>query len=257
MLEVQGLSKRFGGLVAVDDLSFEVPRGSILGMIGINGAGKTTVMNCVNGLYKSDAGRITLNGTDISRKTPHDIAHQGLGRTFQVPRVFRRMTLIENLLSTVLDSKLSDAELSAQAEAILDGVDLYALRHNHGEELSGGQQKLLELARVMMFDPDMILLDEPSMGLAPQLVEEIFAIVKDLNEKEKVSFLLAEQNTNMALRYAGYGYVLENGRVVMDGAAATLRENEDIKEFYLGLDTGGRKSFRNVKHYRRRKRWLV
>ena len=122
---------------------------------------------------------------------------------------------------------------------------------------SGGEQQMTALGRALMAKPKMILLDEPSMGLAPQLVEEIFDIVKDLNEKEKVSFLLAEQNTNMALRYAGYGYVLENGRVVMDGAAATLRDNEDIKEFYLGLDTGGRKSFRNVKHYRRRKRWLV
>ena len=169
MLQIEGLSKRFGGLVAVDDLSFQAPRNTILGMIGVNGAGKTTVMNCISGLYRSDTGRITLDGKDITNKTPHDIAHHGLGRTFQVPRVFRRMTLIENLLSTVLDSPLSDAELVEQATSILDEVQLHELRYNYAEELSGGQQKLLELARVMMFDPGTILLDEPFAGVNPSL----------------------------------------------------------------------------------------
>jgi len=165
MLKVEGLNKQFGGLVAVDDLSFEDPRKTILGLIGINGAGKSTVMNCISGLYRSDSGRVMLGGKDITRKTPHDIARHGLGRTFQVPRLFHRMTLVENLLTTVLDSKRKNAELVEQAEAILDSVDLHGLRHNNGEELSGGQQKLLELARVMMFDPNMILLDEPFASL--------------------------------------------------------------------------------------------
>ncbi len=196
MLKVEGLSKRFGGLVAVDDLSFEVPRKTILGLIGINGAGKSTVMNCISGLYRSDSGRVMLGGKDITRKTPHDIARHGLGRTFQVPRLFHRMTLVENLLTTVLDSKRKNAELVEQAEAILDSVDLHGLRHNHGEELSGGQQKLLELARVMMFDPDMILLDEPFAGVNPSLCRLLIERIEALLGEGKTFLLISHDLTS-------------------------------------------------------------
>jgi branched-chain amino acid transport system ATP-binding protein len=233
MLEVQGLSKRFGGLVAVNDLSFEVPRNSILGMIGINGAGKTTVMNCINGLYTSDAGRITLGGADISRKTPHDIAHQGLGRTFQVPRVFHRMTLVENLLSTVLDSKLSDAELIETAESILDSVDLYGLRHNHGEELSGGQQKLLELARVMMFDPDMILLDEPFAGVNPSLCRLLIERIEALLGAGK-TFLLVSHDLTSIYRLSSRILVLNQGQRIAEGGVEDIKNDPQVIEAYLG-----------------------
>ena len=158
MLEVEGVVKRFGGLLAVNDLSFQVPAGTILGLIGINGAGKTTVMNCINGIYRSDAGRVRFEDADITNRTPHEIARAGIGRTFQVPRVFRRMTLVENLLVPMLASAESDQALTAQAEAYLAQVDLHGLRHNFAEEPLGRSRRLLEFARVMMFDPKLILL---------------------------------------------------------------------------------------------------
>jgi len=235
MLQIEGLSKRFGGLVAVDDLSFQAPRNTILGMIGVNGAGKTTVMNCISGLYSSDTGRITLDGKDITNKTPHDIAHHGLGRTFQVPRVFRRMTLIENLLSTVLDSPLSDAELVEQATSILDEVQLHELRYNYAEELSGGQQKLLELARVMMFDPGTILLDEPFAGVDPISVIDIQSIIRQLAERG-IGVLITDHNVRETLGICDRAYVMGDGEVLAEGNPTQILENKIVRKIYLGND---------------------
>jgi len=233
MLQIEGLSKRFGGLVAVNDLSFQVPRNTILGMIGVNGAGKTTVMNCISGLYSSDTGRITLDGKDITNKTPHDIAHHGLGRTFQVPRVFRRMTLIENLLSTVLDSPLSDAELVEQATSILDEVQLHELRYNYAEELSGGQQKLLELARVMMFDPGTILLDEPFAGVNPGLCKILIERIESLVDAGK-SFLLISHDLTSIYRLSHHIVVLNQGQKIAEGNVEDIKNNPQVIEAYLG-----------------------
>ena len=233
MLQIEGLSKRFGGLVAVDDLSFQAPRNTILGMIGVNGAGKTTVMNCISGLYSSDTGRITLDGKDITNKTPHDIAHHGLGRTFQVPRVFRRMTLIENLLSTVLDSPLSDAELVEQATSILDEVQLHELRYNYAEELSGGQQKLLELARVMMFDPGTILLDEPFAGVNPSLCKILIERIESLIDAGK-TFLLISHDLTSIYRLSNHIVVLNQGQKIAEGNVEDIKNNPQVVEAYLG-----------------------
>jgi len=233
MLQIEGLSKRFGGLVAVDDLSFQAPRNTILGMIGVNGAGKTTVMNCISGLYSSDTGRITLDGKDITNKTPHDIAHHGLGRTFQVPRVFRRMTLIENLLSTVLDSPQSDAELVEQATSILDEVQLHELRYNYAEELSGGQQKLLELARVMMFDPGTILLDEPFAGVNPSLCKILIERIESLVDAGK-TFLLISHDLTSIYRLSHHIVVLNQGQKIAEGNVEDIKNNPQVIEAYLG-----------------------
>ncbi len=233
MLKVEGLSKRFGGLVAVDDLSFEVPRKTVLGLIGINGSGKSTVMNCISGLYRSDSGRVTLDGKDITRKTPYDIARHGLGRTFQVPRLFRRMTLVENLLTTVLDSRRKDAELVEQAEAILDSVDLHGLRHDHGEELSGGQQKLLELARVMMFDPPMILLDEPFAGVNPSLCRLLIERIEVLLGEGK-TFLLISHDLTSIYRLSSHILVLNQGRKIAEGGVENIKNDPQVIEAYLG-----------------------
>lgn len=233
ILGVAGLVKRFGGLVAVDNVSFSIERGSILGMIGINGAGKTTVMNCINGIYRADGGKVTCNGRDITNLSPHAIARSGIGRTFQVPRIFHRMTLIDNLLVTSLDSSDSDAELVARAEHYLERVKLAELRYNHGEELSGGQQKLLELARVMMFDPTLILLDEPFAGVNPTLCRLFIERIQELQRDGK-SFMLVSHDLTSIYRLSNHIIVLNQGQVIAEGGVEDIKNDPAVIEAYLG-----------------------
>jgi branched-chain amino acid transport system ATP-binding protein len=233
MLDVQNLSKRFGGLTAVRDLSFNVPRNTILGMIGVNGAGKTTVMNCINGLYDADTGKIVLDGRDISGQSAHEIAHSGLGRTFQVPRIFRRMTLVDNLRATVLHRKESDRAQIERAEALLERVSLSQLRENYAEELSGGQQKLLELARVMMFDPPFIMLDEPFAGVNPQLCNVLIDHIQGLLAEGK-TFLLVSHDLSSIYRLSNHIIVLNQGQKIAEGSADEIRRNPEVVEAYLG-----------------------
>lgn len=233
MLDVQSLSKRFGGLMAVRDLSFHVPKNTILGVIGVNGAGKTTMMNCINGLYDADTGKVVLGGRDISRLSAHEIAHAGLGRTFQVPRVFRRITLVDNLRATVLHLKESDRAQVERAEALLERVNLYRLRDNYAEELSGGQQKLLELARVMMFDPPFIMLDEPFAGVNPQLCNVLIDHILSLLAEGK-TFLLVSHDLSSIYRLSNHIIALNQGQKIAEGSADEIRQNPEVIEAYLG-----------------------
>ena len=233
LLSVDGLVKRFGGLIAVRDVSFTINRGNIVGLIGINGAGKTTLMNCINGIYRTDSGHVTFDGHDITRRTPHEIAAHGVGRTFQVPRTFHRLSLIDNLMIPVLGSNLSDAELTEQAEACLARVNLYDLRGNNGEELSGGQQKLLELARVMMFDPRLILLDEPFAGVNPSLCRIMIHEIETMREAG-TTFLLVSHDLTSIYRLSDHLLVLNQGEIIAEGGVADVRDNPDVIEAYLG-----------------------
>ena len=233
-----------------------------MALLGANGAGKTTTLKAISNLLRAERGEVTkgsieFDGKRIDRLTPNELVRMGVCQVMEGRHCFQHLTVEENLLTGAFTRKISRAELKADLEKVYAYFPrLKERREAQAGYTSGGEQQMTAVGRALMARPNMILLDEPSMGLAPQIVEEIFEIVKSLNQKEKVSFLLAEQNTMVALRYADYGYILETGRVVMDGEAARLRENDDVKEFYLGLSTAGRKNFRDTKFYRRRKRWL-
>jgi len=249
-------------ILVLKGVSLEVPEGGIVALLGANGAGKTTTLKAISNLLGAERGDVTkgsivFDGDSVQNTNPNDLVKRGCIQVMEGRHCFEHLTVEENLMTGAYTR--SDGRAAIQKD--LDLVYSYfpRLRERKGSlagYISGGEQQMCAIGRALMSRPKMILLDEPSMGLAPQLVEEIFEITKKLNEEEGVSFLLAEQNTNVALRYAKYGYILENGRVVMDGTAESLRENEDVKEFYLGLSSEGRKSFRDVKHYKRRKRWL-
>ncbi len=250
-------------ILVLKGVSLELPKGGIVALLGANGAGKTTTLKAISNLLRAERGEVTkgsieFEGKRVDQLTPNDLVRGGIIQVMEGRHCFAHLTVEENLLTGAYTRKQSRAELKRNLEKVYTYFPrLKQRRGSQSGYTSGGEQQMTAIGRALMAGPSTILLDEPSMGLAPQIVEEIFEIVRDLNQREKVSFLLAEQNTMVALRYADFGYILENGRVVMEGQAAELRDNEDVKEFYLGLSGSGRKSFRDVKHYRRRKRWLA
>jgi len=249
-------------ILVLKGVSLEVPEGGIVALLGANGAGKTTTLKAISNLLRAERGEVTkgsieVSGERVDSMSPNELVKRGVIQVMEGRHCFEHLTVEENLLTGAYTRRDGRRAIADSLEKVYHYFPrLRERRTSQAGYTSGGEQQMTAIGRALMANPHMILLDEPSMGLAPQLVEEIFEIVSDLNKKEHVSFLLAEQNTMAALRYAEYGYILENGRVVMDGDAQSLRENEDVKEFYLGLSSGGRKSFRDVKHYRRRKRWL-
>jgi len=249
-------------ILVLKGVSLSVERGKIVALLGANGAGKTTTLKAISNLLRAERGDVTkgtieFDGKRVDRLTPNELVRLGVCQVMEGRHCFQHLTVEENLLTGAFTRSIGRAELKRDLEMVYGYFPrLNERRRSLSGYTSGGEQQMTALGRALMARPKMILLDEPSMGLAPQLVEEIFEIVRNLNQKEGVSFLLAEQNTMVALRFADFGYILENGRVVMEGEAASLGENEDVKEFYLGLSTAGRKSFRDTKFYRRRKRWL-
>ena len=250
-------------ILVLRGVSLQVPKGRIVALLGANGAGKTTTLKAISNLLSAERGDVTkgtieFEGKRVDKLTPNELVRRGVCQVMEGRHCFAHLTVEENLLTGAFTRKASRGEIRASLEKVYHYFPrLKQRRESMAGYTSGGEQQMTAVGRALMASPSMILLDEPSMGLAPQIVEEIFDIVGNLNKQENVSFLLAEQNTNVALRFADYGYILETGRVVMDGDARELAQNEDVKEFYLGLSTAGRKSFRDVKHYRRRKRWLA
>jgi branched-chain amino acid transport system ATP-binding protein len=244
-------------------VSLSVPKGRIVAILGANGAGKSTTLKAISNLLHAERGVVTkgsivFEGAEVHALSPTELVRRGCIQVMEGRHCFAHLTVEENLWTGAYTRRDGGAAVRRDLELVYNYFPrLRERRAALAGYTSGGEQQMCALGRALMSRPKMILLDEPSMGLAPQIVEEIFEIVKNLNEKEAVSFLLAEQNTNMALKYASYGYILENGRVVMDGEARALAENEDVEEFYLGIAEGKRKSFRAGKHYKRRKRWLA
>lgn len=250
-------------ILVLKGVSLQVPKGKIVALLGANGAGKSTTLKTISTLLRGERGDVTkgevrFQGERVDQLTPNELVKRGLSQVMEGRHCFGHLTIEENLLTGAYTRSLSRAQLKDSLDAVYQYFPrLKERRASQAGYTSGGEQQMCAIGRALMAKPSMILLDEPSMGIAPQIVEEIFDIVKDLNHKEGVSFLLAEQNTTVALRYADFGYILENGRVVMEGEAKELANNEDVKEFYLGVSGAGRKSFRDMKFYRRRKRWLA
>ena len=263
VLEVNNIEVIYNHVILVlKGVSLKVPKGGITALLGGNGAGKTTTLKAISGLLASERGEVTkgsiqYNGADVAEKDPADLVKAGVVQVMEGRHCFEHLTVEENLMTGAYTRTDGKGAIAADLEMVYNYFPrLRERRKSQAGYTSGGEQQMTAIGRALLSRPETILLDEPSMGLARQLVEQIFGIVKSVNENEGVTFLLAEQNTNVALRFAHYGYILESGRVVMDGPAAELRENPDVKEFYLGMSEEGRKSFRDVRSYRRRKRWL-
>ncbi|WP_310618805.1 ABC transporter ATP-binding protein [Flexibacterium corallicola] len=250
-------------VLVLKGVSLTVPKGGIVALLGANGAGKTTTLKAISNLLQAERGEVTkgtilFDEKEVQALSANMLVRRGCIQVMEGRHCFGHLSIEDNLLSGAYTRKDGKAAIKRDLEKVYAYFPRLKERSSsQAGYTSGGEQQMCAIGRALMSKPQMILLDEPSMGLAPQLVEEIFEIVKELNRKEGVSFLLAEQNTNVALKYADYGYIMEAGRVVLDGDAASLRENEDVKEFYLGVGGEGRKSFKNVKHYKRRKRWLA
>jgi branched-chain amino acid transport system ATP-binding protein len=249
-------------ILVLKGVSVVVPKGGIVAILGANGAGKTTTLKAISNLLHAERGEVTkghieFEGERVDRMSPNGLVKRGCIQVMEGRHCFGHLNIEDNLMTGAFTRRDGNAAIKRDMEKVYDYFPRLRQRKTSlAGYTSGGEQQMCAIGRALMSKPKMILLDEPSMGLAPQIVEEIFEIVKDLNTKEGVSFLIAEQNTNMALKYATYGYIMETGRIVMDGEAKSLRENEDVKEFYLGVSEGTKKSFRDVKHYKRRKRWL-
>lgn len=263
ILEVNNIEVIYDHVILVlKGVSLHVDKGGIVALLGANGAGKTTTLKAISNLLQAERGEVTkgnivFNGEEVQSLSPNELVRRGCIQVMEGRHCFGHLSIEENLLTGAFTRKDGSAAIKRDMEMVYDYFPrLRERRSSQAGYTSGGEQQMCAIGRALMSKPTTILLDEPSMGLAPQLVEEIFEIVSQLNRDTGVSFLLAEQNTNIALRYATYGYILESGRVVLDGSGDELRENEDVKEFYLGVGGEGRRSFRNVKHYRRRKRWL-
>ncbi|MCT4371673.1 ABC transporter ATP-binding protein [Yangia mangrovi] len=264
LLEVNNIEVIYNHVILVlKGVSLSVPQGGITALLGGNGAGKTTTLKAISNLLQSERGEVTkgtisYRGERVQDLDPAALVKRGVIQVMEGRHCFEHLTVEENLMTGAFTRRDGKAAVLRDLEMVYEYFPrLKERRKSQAGYTSGGEQQMCAIGRALMSRPEMVLLDEPSMGLAPQLVEQIFEIVKAVNEGEGVSFLLAEQNTNVALRYAHYGYILENGRVVMDGPAQALRENPDVKEFYLGMSDEGRKSFRDVRSYRRRKRWLA
>jgi branched-chain amino acid transport system ATP-binding protein len=250
-------------ILVLKGVSLQVSEGRVVALLGANGAGKSTTLKAISNLLRAERGEVTkgsveLDGERIDQLNPSEVVKRGGVQVMEGRHCFAHLTVEENLLTGAFTRRAGRGEIATDLEKVYAYFPrLKQRRFSQAGYTSGGEQQMTAVGRALMARPRMILLDEPSMGLAPQIVEEIFEIVRSLNQKEKVSFLLAEQNTNVALRHADYGYILENGRVVLDGPAGDLANNEDVKEFYLGVSGSGRRSYRDAKHYRRRKRWLA
>ena len=252
-------------ILVLKGVSLQVPKGKIVALLGANGAGKSTTLKAISNILAAERGDVTKGSIQyknerVDKLSPNQLVTRGVIQVMEGRHCFAHLSIEDNLMTGAYTRKISNAQVRQELEKIYEYFPRLKIRRkSQSAYTSGGEQQMCAIGRAMMAKPEMVLLDEPSMGLAPQIVEEVFEIVKDLNKRESVSFLLAEQNTMVALRYSDYGYILENGRVVMDGAAEDLRNNEDVKEFYLGVSANNdeeRKSFKDVKSYRRRTRWL-